>query len=450
MKPDMETPEVREELSGLLAGSEEAAENEFGAPPSGWLALTFRSLRHRNYRLYFFGQLVSLTGTWMQTAALAWLAFKLTGRNQWPALVSACQLAPTFVLGAWGGRLADLLPKRTVLITTQSALLVLALVLAVIVALGLATPWLLVVISLLNGIVFAVDLPARLAFVMDMVGREDVINAVGLNSVLFNAARIVGPAFAGVMLRFWGASICFLANALSYLAVLWALLQIDAGLTVAAALRTKVAPSLRCGFAYLIERPELFVLVLLAAALSLFAWPVLALLPGMADHVLGVSEIGYTTMLIAVGIGALTAASTVAGYASVARQRVFIAVGLCSVTAGLLGLSLATQLAVAVCSCALIGFGLIMYLSTSQGIVQLGASEHNRGLIMGIWAMVQTGGLPLGNMLAGPAADYWGPSFTFRVQGLLCGAASLALVVIFGRRQAALSNDIAPTADGDR
>ena len=140
----------------------------------------------------------------MQNAALALLAFQLTDRSLWPGLVSACQFLPTFLFGLWGGWLADRWPKRTLLICTQSLLLLLALVLTAIVMAGAATPWILVAISLVNGLVLAADLPGRLAFVMDMVGREDLINAVALNSVLFNTARIIGPMVAGVFLIAWG------------------------------------------------------------------------------------------------------------------------------------------------------------------------------------------------------------------------------------------------------
>jgi MFS family permease len=399
-----------------------------------WFTRTFRSLRHRNYRLYFFGQLISLTGTWMQNAALALLAFQLTDRSLWPGLVSACQFLPTFVLGAWGGWLADRCPKRTLLICTQSLLLVLALVLTAIVMADAATPWILVAISLLNGLVLAADLPGRLAFVMDMVGREDLINAVALNSVLFNTARIIGPMVVGVFLLTLGLSACFFANALSYVAVVWALAQMDVGL-VPAATHGRHRGSIRAGLGYLMERPRLAALTALAGVLAVCAWPVLPLLPGLSERVLLAGPIGYTSMLTAVGVGALTAAATVARSASVARQQIFIGAGLCSVTAALVGLAFATHLWQAEVFCVTLGFGLIMYLSTSQGIVQLGAAEHNRGLIMGIWAMVQSGGLPLGNLVAGDAADRFGESRTLQACAWISGISALVLLLGFNRNR---------------
>src|ERR1700730_12584725 len=183
---------------------------------AGFWAAAFRSFRHRNYRLYFFGQLVSLTGTWMQTTALMWLAFELTHQSKWPAIITAAGCIPTFLLGAWGGTLADRWPKRTLLLLTQSGLLILALVLAGLVILGAATPTELLIIALANGLVQMVDFSPRLTFVMDMVGRDDLMNAVGLNSMLFNVTRAIGPAVAGLLLVGLGPGLCFLLNALSY------------------------------------------------------------------------------------------------------------------------------------------------------------------------------------------------------------------------------------------
>jgi len=193
----------------------------------GSVTAAFRALRHRNYRLYFIGQLVSVTGSWMQTTAVTWLAYELTHQSKWPALVMAAQMLPTFFLGAWGGALADRLPKRSVIFATQAAFMALALLLAGLVFGGTIDRWQLLVITAAAGLVQAVDLPARLSFVNDMAGRDDLMNAVALNSLLFNVARLLGPALAGLLLPQLGAGACFLVNGLSYLAVLWALSRMD-------------------------------------------------------------------------------------------------------------------------------------------------------------------------------------------------------------------------------
>src|ERR1700722_13853286 len=185
-----------------------------------WHLTTFSALRHRNYRLYFIGQVISLTGSWVQSTALTWLAYELTKKNQFTALVSAAQVVPTLLLGVYGGGLADRLPRRPLIFLTQSVFLLLALVLSAMAGFHMATGWGLFVVAVLIGVVNAVDTPARLAFVIDMVGREDLVNAVALNSLIFNLARVVGPAIGALLLGYGEAGWCFLANGLTFVAVL--------------------------------------------------------------------------------------------------------------------------------------------------------------------------------------------------------------------------------------
>jgi len=395
------------------------------------LTAAFRALRHRNYRLYFFGQLVSVTGSWMQTTALGWLAYDLTHESKWPALVMAAQMLPTFFLGAWGGALADRWPKRSLIIVTQAAFMVLAFLLAGLVFAGTIGPWQLLIITAAAGLVQAVDLPARLSFVNDMSGRDDLMNAVALNSLLFNVARLLGPALAGLMLQSWGAGACFLVNGLSYLAVLWALGLMDVTGAVRHTTTSRAMgarrPSLLDGFHYLVRRPGLTYLVALAGMLSLCGWPFLALLPALADSPLQRHEWGYSVMLSATGAGALAAALIVAAYGSLSRRRRFITTGLTVLTAAMIGLSLAGDLALAACCTALVGFGLILFFITGQSVVQLSADDHNRGRVMAVWAMIQSGALPLGTVLSGLAADEWGAPVVLRVNGIACGAVALLL-----------------------
>jgi MFS family permease len=392
------------------------------------LAATFRSLRHRNYRLYFFGQLVSLLGSWLQTTALMWLAFERTGQSRWPALISAAQMLPTFLFGAVGGALADRWSKRTVLLGTQGGLLVLALVLASLIFGGAGTPWQLLAVTAASGLIQAVDLPARLAFVVEMVGREDLVNAVGLNAMLFNVARLLGPALGGLLLLWPGPAWCFLLNGLSYGAVLWALGRMD----IAGSARTADAGQgmrgLFAGFTYLAGKPRLAFLVLSAGWVALCGWPFLSLLPAVARHTLGWESGGYSLMLSATGSGALTAALTVATFASADHRRWLIATGAAVLAAALLGLSAAGTLPVAAGCCILAGFGLILFLATSQGVVQLAADDLHRGRVMGIWAMALSGAVPLGNLLAGFAADRWGEALVLRGAGVACTAAALTLL----------------------
>jgi MFS family permease len=401
--------------------------------PSTGLAATFRSLRHRNYRLYFFGQLVSLIGTWMQTTAMTWLAYDLTHQSKWPALVSAAQILPTFLLGAWGGALADRWPKRKLIFVTQSAYLLLALVLTGLAFGNVITPMQLLVVTAASGVVQAVDLPARLAFVMDMTGREDLINAVGLNSLMFNVARAVGPAAAGLLLNWLQPWACFLANALSYAAVLWALACMDIAGSVRVTDPTGGIRLMLEGFAYLVRRRELAFLVMLAGTTAFFGWPFVSLLPALARDELASSQSGYSWMVSGTGIGALIAAWVVATFGSVGHARILIRLGVAMVSLALVGLGVVENLIGAIVCCGLLGCGLILFLATSQSVVQLSTGDHNRGRVMGIWAMMLSGAVPLGNLIAGPAADQWGVPLILCLLGVACGASALGLLILFRR-----------------
>src|SRR5437016_1885515 len=249
-------PSLDTDYSGVASASAAAVAR---GPQRRGLAATFRSLRHRNYRLYFFGQLISLMGTWMQSTAVSWLAFALTHESKWTAMILVAQILPTFFFGGLGGVLADRLPKRTLIFCTQSFFLLLALLLAGLGYAGVITAWKLVVITAASGLVQAIDLPARLAFVMDMASREDLMNAVALNSLLFNVARALGPAAGGQLMRWISPETCFVANALSYLAVLWALTLMN--IAGPARLRARRAGwrSLLNGLVFLVHHKEYLV-----------------------------------------------------------------------------------------------------------------------------------------------------------------------------------------------
>jgi MFS family permease len=285
-------------------------------------------------------------------------------------------------------------------------------------------------VALASGVVNALDLPARLAFVMDMVGRDDLMNAVALNSLLFNTARTVGPAVGVGLMHYLGAGHCFLINGLSFLAVLVALAGMD---VTGAAPRHTSRGGLRAvvsGFRYLADRRGLVLLLALTAAMSLCGWPVLSLLPALSADRLGEGQGGYGWMLSGVGVGALTAALLIATFGTRVRKRWFLGAGVVLAATSLAALALVRWLPLAVLCCAGLGGGLILFFATSQSVMQLSAGEHNRGRIMGIWSMVLSGAQPLGNLLAGPAADHWGVPAVLAAQTLaIAGAAAIALVL---------------------
>ena len=407
--------------------------NPFPAIP--WFGRTFRSLRHVNYRLYFVGQLISLTGSWMQTAALVWLAYALTGESKWPALVMIAHILPAFLLGAWGGYLADRCCKRTLVLRTQLAFLAIAVLLACLTFAGLKMVWPLIVIMFCNGLIHAIDLPARLALVPDLVDRNDLMNAVALNSLLFNSARATGPALAGLALLSVGPALCFLLNALSYLAVIIALKRMH---LPAPPERKPEASSQRAsvfsGFTYLRQRPDLAIVVLLAGGIGICGWPTLTLLPAFAQQVLQGGAQAYSLTLSAIGTGALCAALTVATFGNEERRRLLLLIGAGMVTSALGGLAQVHHFALAAFFCGMLGFGLVMFFATGQATLQLATTDEHRGRVMGIWAMMMSGATPIGNLLLGPLADWLGVVMAIRIQALFAGVVSLAVIAVVRRR----------------
>jgi MFS family permease len=420
---------------------------EAGSPETGgsWFS-PFRALKHRNYRLFFFGQLISLVGSWIQLAALMWLAYHLTGTSRWPGLVAAAHMLPAFLLGPWGGSLADRLPKRRLVFHTQTALMVLALLLSLCVYADQVTVWHLLAISLAIGVVNAVDLPARLAFLVEMVGKEDLVNAVGLNSLLFNLARAAGPLLCHCLLPLGGPAFCFFLNGLSFLAVLIALSRMRITIPAPRGEKSDGWSGVGAGFRFVLRHPILLILLPLTLASTFFGWPILALLPAIADRCFAAGDSGYNTLLSALGAGALIAAFVVAAFGSMSRRWVFISFGVGLATAGMVGLSLVNGLLPGSICCAFVGGGLIFFFTTSQSVFQLSATDENRGRVMGVYSIVLAGAGPLGNLLIGPAADRWGEILVLRFQG--CAILAVALLALFvrlsGSRAVRFNNQIDP------
>lgn len=407
---------------------------------------TFRSLRHRNYRLYFYGQIVSFTGSWMQSAALMWLLYDRTGDPRWPSWLLVAQVGPTVLLGTWGGTLADRHPKRNLIFLTQLAFLVQAVILTVLIAADLAAPGLVLGLLLVNGVIQAVDLPARLAFVSDLVPRDDLINAVGLNSLLFNSARATGPALAAALFlaaeQFapllpgsnpvtLGAVACFAINAVSFVAVLFALW----GIAVPGDPTDGKLPrgSAWDGFRYLWERPTMGGLVLLTLLLCVFGWPLLTLLPAYTRLHLHRNEQTYSLLVSTVGSGALLAALTTATFGKKGRRKSFLVAGAAIVATGLFTVATAGQVEVAAVGCAAAGFGLILYLSTGQSTLQLAVPDDRRGRVLALWAMTLSASAPVGHLLAGQAATTFGVVDVLAAMALGAGISAAMLTALLVR-----------------
>ena len=413
---------------------------------------TFRSLRHGNYRRYFLGQIVSFTGTWMQSAALMWLLYDRTGDPRWPSWILVAQVGPTVLLGTFGGGLADRYPKRQLIFITQSIFLVHALTLTFLIAFNILTPWLILGLMVLSGVVQAADLPARLAFVPDLVPKDDLINAVGLNSLVFNSARAVGPALAGLIfllaeslkgLFFEGTSpvtigavACFAFNSFSFVAVLVALW----GITVSGDAKKNEhgrAASAWDGFRYLAQNPKLGGLVVLTLFMCIFGWPLITILPAYTRLNLNLSEQTYSLLVSAVGAGALLAALTTATFGSAARRGQFLVLGAVCSAIGLCCLSQTVRPVLAGLSCAAAGFGLILFLSIGQSIMQLAVPDEKRGRVMAVWAMTLSASAPIGHLLAGQAITFVGvpPVLLGMAIGVGCVALVMAAMLAMQREE---------------
>lgn len=384
----------------------------------------FRALRHRDYRLYFWGQAVSLVGTWLQQAALVWLAYDLTGLSTWTGLVSMATILPTAFLAPFSGWLADLFAKKRIVQLAQTGMLIQAASLAILVWAGQATPERLVLWSLFAGLLQAIDLPTRLSFIKELTGPEDLANAVALNSMQFNLARALGPALAAGLLALVGPACCFALNALSYaavLAVLWAMRA--RGETMEG---TVARGGIWEGARFALNHPPVGRLLVLVSLVALAGWPVLSLLPQVAVQRLGWHEAGYGTLLSAVGVGAVLSSLLVARRGFSASPWVYLRTGIVIAALGELVLAHAPVGWCGMAGAFLLGMGLILFIPTAQGVVQMAAVDGVRGRVMALWTMGMSLATPIGNAVTGPLADRYGVSM------VLTGMAGMMVCLLAG------------------
>jgi MFS family permease len=386
---------------------------------------TFAALKHRNFRLFFFGQLVSLTGTWMQNTAQGWLVYQLTGSKMLLGVVAAVGSLPMLLFGVWGGSVADRYPKRAVLLGTQTWMMLMALALAVLVAGGWVRPWHIVVIAAGTGLGMAFDMPVRQSFMVEMSSREDLMNAISLNSSIVNGARVIGPATAGLLMAKVGIAACFFLNGLSFLGVIAGLWMMRLPPRAAPRHTGSTWQHVAEGLRYAYSQRRIRILVMLLAVVGIFGWSYAVLMPAFARDLLHVSETGYGVLLGANGVGALAGALTVATVGSLMKPRVMVLGGLGWFAAMLLLLSQAHSYGLAICLQAASGAGVMLFFSTSNTLVQLSASDEMRGRVMGIWALVFGGMMPLGGMEAGMLAHACGVRVAMATGATVCALAGL-------------------------
>lgn len=389
---------------------------------------TFRALQHRNYRLFIGGQMVSLIGTWMQTVAQSWLVYRLTGSSVLLGVVGFASQIPVFVLAPLGGAVADRRDRHRVVIGTQVASMLLAFALSALTLAGRVHVWHILVLAALLGVVNAFDVPARQAFIPELVPRDDMLNAIALNSSIFNGARIVGPALAGVLVAAIGEGWCFFANALSYLAVIAGLLRVRVARLPRAPRRSSAVEDVLEGFAFVARTAPIRALLLLLGLVSLMGMPYSVLMPVVADHVLHAGARGLGILMGASGVGALGGALLLASRTSVRGLGTWVAAACAAFGASVMAFAFARSLWLAVALLVPVGFSMMTQMASSNTLIQSMVPDALRGRVMSVYSMMFMGMAPIGALLAGVVADRLGAPPTIAAGGAVCvlGAAAFA------------------------
>jgi MFS family permease len=371
-----------------------------------------RALRHRNYRLFFFGQLISLVGTWMQQVAQGWLVLQITHDPLWLGIVSVAQFGPVIIFGLFGGLIADQWPKRRILLATQTSSMLLAFALFLLTATGVVQVWQVMILAALLGITNSIDMPTRQAFAVEMVGREDVTNAVGLNSAMFNASRVIGPAVAGLLIGAFSISIAFLLNGLSFIAVIVAYLMMrtdelrPAPVIVRPTTVRGVFASLAEGGRFVRQTPLVLLSVTVVGLVATFGMNFQVLMPPYADNVLHVGAAGYGFLMAASGLGSTVAALWIAFSRKVSPLPIVL--GAIALGLGTIVVAFTTSFGVALLAMVIVGAGGIGMAVTANTTIQLSVPDHLRGRVMSLYTTVFAGSVPAGGLLMGWIASAWG------------------------------------------
>ncbi len=392
-------------------------------------AFAVRALRSRNYRLFFGGQSVSLIGTWMTRIATSWLVYRLTGSAALLGIVGFAGQIPAFFLAPLAGVWVDRWDRHRTLVVTQVLSMLQSFALAALTLAGIITVWHIVLLVLAQGLINAFDMPARQAFVVEMVeNRDDLSNAIALNSSMVNAARLLGPAIGGIIIAAVGEGLCYLLDGFSYMAVIASLLAMRIAATAARGTRRKVLKELNEGWRYVVESVPIHSILLMLALSSLVAMPYTVLMPIFASDVLhgGPHALGF--LMAASGVGALVGAVTLAMRRTVLGLGGRIALAAAIFGASLIAFALSHTLWLSILILPFTGFGMMQQMASSNTILQTIVADEKRGRVMAFYSMAFMGMTPFGSLLAGTLASRIGASHTVMIGGVLCVAASLWFV----------------------
>jgi len=381
---------------------------------------TFAALKYPNYRLWFCGQMVSLFGTWMQSTAQGFLVFQLTHSPAYLGYVGFAAGLPSWVFMLYAGVIADRMSRRTLLVITQTCMMVLAFIIAGLTFLGVVQPWHIVVLALILGVANAFDAPARQAFVLEMVEREDLTNAIALNSAMFNSALVVGPAVAGITYAAFGPAWCFILNGFSFIAVIAALLAMRLRPQVVARKRASTLADLKEGLRYVASQPLIRTLISLVGTTALFGMCFVPLIPAWAVTVLGGDATTNGLLQSARGVGALSGALLIASLGRFRFRGKLLTFGTFAFSIMLLAFAFVRWLPLSLLTLACVGIAQILFLNLANGSVQTLSPDALRGRVMSVYTLILFGFFPIGALLAGSFAQHFGTPLTVVLAALVC------------------------------
>jgi MFS family permease len=414
----------------------QSKDRESGRPESR-LPVMFRALRHRNYRLFFSGQLISLVGTWMQSVAQSWLVYRLTGSSLLLGLVGFVGQIPVFLLAPIGGVVADRYSRHRVVIATQTSAMALAFILSALTLRGHIQVWQIMVLASLLGIVNAFDMPARQAFIVEMVVPEDLINAIALNSSMVNGARVLGPAIAGITVAAIGEGWCFFANAVSYIAVLIGLALMVVTPRPLDRRAASGIEDIKEGFRFVARSRPIRALLLLLGLVSLTGMPYAVLMPVFADTILHGGARALGVLMGASGVGALAGTLTLAAKREVRGLGRWVSFASLGFGVSMILFALSRWFLLSAALLVPVGFSMMLQMASSNTLIQTMAPDALRGRVMAVYSMMLMGMAPFGALLAGAIANHLGAPRAVVLGGLTC----LAGALVFGSKWPALRGE---------
>lgn len=387
---------------------------------------TFRSLKYRNFRLFWFGQCISLTGTWVQQTAQTWLVYSVTNSPFKVGLVGVAQFLPMLFLSLFAGVVVDHFSKKKLLVLTQALFLAQAVAMTLLTYTHIIQYWHILLLSFLFGVTQTLDMPARQSFFIDLVGPENVTNAISLNSTIVNLARIIGPALSGVLMMKLGATACFLINSVSYIPVIIGIMMIRVNEKQSVTYSRNMLPEISDGMRYIKKDKTLVADVLMMTVVCTFALNNDVIIPVFAHEYLGRGIDGYSSLLAAAGVGAFSAAILMAYRSNKGvNKRLLVissvAIGLLQVSTGITNKYIFNLIVVA-----LIGFCNLIFLNTANSIFQTNSSNEYRGRVMSVYSFLNLGSTPIGNFLAGAVMERTGGDSGY----LFCGWTTLILLAV--------------------